>query len=63
MSQVADALMGIFGMRRLTCRSCTHSIGRGTPTGCALWCERHERAADATCEQFEREPGTDEGEE
>lgn len=49
----------------LTCRSCHHShhraLGQDIALPC-LWCGLHQRPAVERCEDFDREPGTDEQE-
>ena len=57
---MGDSLMSIFGFKRMTCASCEHSQFNATAEGGVLWCETKQRAAEATCESFSYEPGTDE---
>jgi len=62
MSAQADALMSIFGMKRMTCASCSHSELYWAGTDFVLCCAKTGRKAEATCEAFQYEPGSDEGE-
>lgn len=46
----------------MTCRACTHSIGRAGDWSLppVLWCTRHRTAAVRVCGDWQREPGADE---
>lgn len=39
----------------MTCRSCLHSIGRGS----VLWCTRWQTIPQRACADYSREPGSD----
>lgn len=56
--QQADSLMAIFGFKRVTCSTCTHSVGEEAPL---LLC-RHRQILvdrDAQCKSYERDPGAE----
>lgn len=63
MNAQADALMGIFGLKRMTCASCSHSELHWSGTEFELRCAKTGKQAEAVCEAFEYMPGSDEGEE
>ena len=46
----------------MTCYSCRYSIGYATPQACELWCILHDKKAKEVCDEYEREPGSDEEE-
>lgn len=62
MNAQADVLMGIFGMVRAECKTCRHSEGKAVYNGWCLYCNKHDLITYKHCDDYEREPGSDEGE-
>ena len=60
MSAQADAFMGIFGFKRMTCKSCLHSVQYWSQGKFGMYCEKIKREVEQEeCEFFTYEPGTD----